>query len=67
MEQFQQLGIIPTACLLDLPPSLEAAIGGSWNKLYAIDPNQWQPQLAYMISRHANHLDRWQLGRDGAG
>ncbi len=66
LEQFQQLGITPTACLVDLPPSLESSIGGSWNKLTAVDPNQWRPQLAYMISRHANHLDRWQLGADGS-
>ena len=30
------------------------------------DPKLWQPQLAYLISRHANHLDRWQLGADGS-
>jgi hypothetical protein len=26
----------------------------------------WQPSLAYLVSRHANHLDRWQLGLDGS-
>ena len=25
----------------------------------------WQPELAYLVSRHANHLDRWQFGADG--
>jgi hypothetical protein len=67
LEQLQQLGITPTACLVDLPPSLSAAVGGgSWAKLLNVNKKVWQPQLAYVISRHANHLDRWQLGADGS-
>jgi len=36
----------------------------SWPLLLKTDPAEWRPQLAYLISRHANHLDRWQLGDD---
>jgi hypothetical protein len=35
-----------------------------WPLLLKTDPSEWRPQLAYMIARHANHLDRWQLGDD---
>jgi hypothetical protein len=74
LERLQLRGITPTACLLDLPPRLaeklapprrpEAYIGG-WGRLIDGDPAVWQPELAYLVSRHANHLDRWQLGPDG--
>lgn len=80
LERLQELQITPTACLLDLPPSLglklRAALGASatdktggpvsWPALLTADPELWRPQLAYLIARHANHLDRWQLGDDGA-
>jgi hypothetical protein len=67
LEQLQVLSITPTACLVDPPPSVTEKIGGtSWLQLLAADPKFWQPQLAYLISRHANHLDRWQLGDDGS-
>lgn len=29
-------------------------------------PEEWRPQLDYLIARHGNHLDRWQLGADGS-
>ncbi len=38
----------------------------SWIELVKAPLDTWQPQLAYMISRHANHLDRWQIGDDSA-
>jgi hypothetical protein len=38
----------------------------AWIELLKADPQMWQPQLAFMISRHANHLDRWQLGADNS-
>jgi len=67
LSRLQAQGITPTACLVDLPPSLsQNAPGNSWLQLLKIDPSVWRPQLAYMISRHANHLDRWQLGADGS-
>ena len=65
LEELQNLGISPTACLVDLPPKISEMVGGSWSKLPTTDPLRWQPQLAFMVSRHANHLSRWQLGADG--
>jgi hypothetical protein len=38
----------------------------AWVELLKCDPQLWQPQLAFLISRHANHLDRWQLGADNS-
>jgi hypothetical protein len=37
----------------------------AWPQLLKADPQDWQPQLAELIARHANHLERWQLGADG--
>jgi hypothetical protein len=37
-----------------------------WLQILTAGPELWQPQLAFLISRHANHLDRWQLGADGS-
>jgi hypothetical protein len=82
LERLQELGITPTACLLDLPPALAKALDAEalshspdpehpvietgWARVLEADPKLWQPQLSYLISRHANHLDRWQLGADGS-
>ncbi len=38
----------------------------AWPQLLNADLADWQPQLAELIARHANHLDRWQLGADGS-
>lgn len=37
----------------------------AWPYLLKAQTSDWQPQLAQLIARHANHLDRWQLGADG--
>ncbi len=82
LERLQELGITPTACLLDLPPALARALDADavsrspdpehpvvetgWARVLQADPKLWEPQLSYLISRHANHLDRWQLGADGS-
>ncbi len=68
LERLQEMGIEPTACLVDLPPQVREKLNGasSWTALLKADPQLWQPQLAYLISRHANHLSRWQLGGDGS-
>ena len=67
LERLAYLGITPTACLTDLPPALSKNLeGGSWPQLLKLDPSLWQPDLACLIARHANHLDRWQLGADGS-
>ena len=61
------LGIQPTACLLELPPAIAAKVGGAaLTRILTAPADDWQPQLAYLISRHANHLDRWQVGADGS-
>ena len=67
VERLESLGIRPTAVLADPPPTLAAKLeGGDWAGLLKAKPEDWQPQLAYLVSRHANHLDRWQLGADGS-
>ena len=66
LSSLQELRITPTACLLNLPPELSKAMNGSsWLQLLKSSTDVWKPQLAYLVSRHANHLDRWQLGADG--
>jgi hypothetical protein len=35
-----------------------------WPHLLKASAEDWQPQLAQLVARHANHLDRWQLGED---
>jgi hypothetical protein len=67
LVSLQELNITPTAVLLDLPPPVTQKMRGTaWRDLLEAPPEAWQPQLAIMISRHANHLDRWQLGGDGS-
>ncbi|MCC6424795.1 MAG: hypothetical protein IT447_15090 [Phycisphaerales bacterium] len=66
LEQLSSLGITPTACLVDLPPSIAGRVGGNdWTNLLTASKDLWQPQLAFLLARHANHLERWQLGEDG--
>jgi hypothetical protein len=66
LVRLSEIGVTPTACLLDLPPSVVKNVGpGGWPAILSAKPEDWQPQLAYLISRHANHLERWQLGADG--
>lgn len=67
LERLGERRIEPTACLVDLPPLLAAKLGGAaWPQILRADAALWQPQLAYLIARHANHLIRWQLGADGS-
>ncbi len=81
LVKLQERHITTTACLLDLPPSLTrrldeiqspaviasgSAPGTSWLRLLKANDDDWQPTLEYLLSRHANHLDRWQLGADGS-
>ncbi len=66
LERLGERGITPTACLLNLPPSVAAKVNGpAWTNILTAPTADWQPQLAYLVARHANHLDRWQLGVDG--
>jgi hypothetical protein len=68
LERLAELHIEPTACLVDLPPQVREQLGAgaTWTTLLDANPHLWQPQLALLISRHANHLARWQLGGDGS-
>ncbi len=60
-------GITPTACLVSPPPGMVKKLNGkTWVQLLTADPKAWQGPLSYLIARHANHLDRWQLGADGS-
>ncbi|MGH7215431.1 MAG: hypothetical protein ACREIT_11765, partial [Tepidisphaeraceae bacterium] len=66
LERLGELQITPTACLLNIPPSLTEKLNGNdWRQLLKAKREDWQPQLAFLVARHANHLDRWQLGADG--
>lgn len=65
LEELQKNGITLTACLTAVPPSVAKNIGGSdWSTLAAAPPELWRGDLSYLVSRHANHLDRWQFGAD---
>jgi hypothetical protein len=67
LAQFTEMGITPTACLNELPPEIRAKLhGGSWPQLLTVDRQIWQPELAYLIARHADHLHSWQVGMDGS-
>ena len=67
LERLQGLGITPTACLVNLPPGLAGKVNGAgWTRLLTVSPELWQPPLAQLIARHANHLDRWQLCADNS-
>ncbi len=77
LERLHELQIEPTACLVDLPPDVRKNLAkpgaaevptgvDAWVALLSVDRTRWQPQLAYLVSRHANHLSRWQLGADGS-
>jgi hypothetical protein len=66
LERLQEAGVLPTACITALPPELAATVGSdSLARLPRVDEKVWKPRLNFLIARHANHLDRWQLGTDG--
>jgi hypothetical protein len=65
LEDLQQENISPTGCLLSLPPKISEQLSGSnWLQLLNSTGDVWQTPLAFLISRHANRVDRWQLGDD---
>lgn len=66
LRAFGEMGIAPTACLLTPPPRLrEKLSGGGWERLSRLSIPDWQPDLAFLVSRHANHVATWQVGADG--
>ena len=55
LERLQELGITPTGCLVGLPPDIGKRVNGtSFPQLLKADRAVWQPQLAYIVARHAN-------------
>jgi len=65
LESLQLENISPTGCLLALPPNIAETLNGSnWLQLLSAPGDTWQSQLAFLISRHTNRVDRWQLGAD---
>lgn len=67
LSRFEELGITPTACLVEPPPAVAGQLEGhGWTALLKTPREAWQPRLAFLLSRHANHLDRWQIGEDGS-
>jgi hypothetical protein len=67
LDRFSQIGITPTACLTQLPPAVADRLGkNDWKQILRVPPESWRSDLAFLVSRHANHLDRWQLGADGS-
>jgi hypothetical protein len=65
LDGLGELRITPTACLVALPPEIARRVGGGgWEQLLKARRKDWQPQLAYLLARHANRLDRWQFGAD---
>ena len=65
LQSMQLEDIAPTGCLVSLPPKLADSFGGNtWLQLLTAPADSWQTPLSFLISRHANRLDRWQLGAD---
>jgi len=67
LERLADKGITPTACLVELPPEIARGMSDpTWKGLLKAPKERWQPQLAHLISRHAEHLEYWQLDADGS-
>lgn len=67
VNKLRNRGISFTACLASIPPDIAGRIGGRrWADLLQIPLDRWQPQLAYLVSSHANHLTQWQLLDDNS-
>jgi hypothetical protein len=65
LESLQSENISPTGCLLALPPKIADSLNGSnWLQVLNAPSDSWATPLAFLISRHANRVDRWQLGAD---
>ena len=66
LEQLGESNIAITASLDALPPSVVAKAGrdiqpDNWSELSRLPADRWQPQLAYLVSRHASRIGTWQL------
>ena len=75
MRRLDPIGVRPTAVFAEPTRELaELAGGGSWRALEPLltapQPDSpaaelWHTSLSYLVSRHAQQLGRWQVGRDG--
>lgn len=65
LRDLHEADIAPTACLVAPPPKLRAKLNGGWEKLPGLETAEWQSDLGFLVSRHANHIENWQLGPDG--
>lgn len=65
LSRLAHRGVSITACLAGLPPDIAQRVGSArWIDLLNTPTDRWQPQLAYLVSGHANHLSNWQLFED---
>src|SRR5690606_15947965 len=65
LERLADKGITATVCLVELPPEIARGMSDpTWKGLLKAPKERWQPQLAHLISRHAEHLEYWQLDAD---
>ena len=59
-----------TACLAAPPPDVRAkmtdATSGAWIDVNHAPREQWQPQLAYLLARHAGPRTNWQFADDAS-
>jgi hypothetical protein len=57
--------ITPSACLLSPPMKLADKLKGTgWPGVLKLKNEEWQSELAFLVSRYANHIEQWQLGPD---
>ena len=61
LEQSMPAATQPLLANWNAPP-LPLAPANGWLQLLSAKPQLWQESLNGLIARHANHLDRWQLG-----
>jgi hypothetical protein len=65
LESLQLENISPTGVLLGLPPKIADTLNGAnWLQVLNAPNDAWATPLAFLISRHANRIDRWQLCGD---
>jgi hypothetical protein len=66
LERLRDAQITPDAALLGLPPEIAAVTGSSgFASLLRADISVWQPQLSFLVARHAGYFGDWQMGDDG--
>jgi hypothetical protein len=66
VSEYPSVGATGTPAYRGTPvPQQVDTTASSWPLLLRADTKVWQPHLALLVARHANHLDRWQIGEDG--